>query len=148
MEFTFPNGLKPCNTIIRVWCVRVYEFIRRGDKSNVISLECIFHDRMVWVSLLTLLRFFRYYLKPLTVYFSTQGTRIQGTLPHYLQNKFQDNIKEGSIVNICHFFARRNWVRTPITDHAFVIAMCSKTRISEVDDPNFQDLCIRLRHLI
>ena len=139
MEFTFLNDLKPWNSssVIRVRCVRVYEFLKPGDKSNVISLECIFHDRMVRVSLLTLLQFLSYLSKPLTVYFSTQGTRIQGTLPHYLQNKFQDHIKEGSVVNICFFFARRNRVRTPITDHAFVIAMCSKTRISKVDDSKF-----------
>ncbi|KAL1555189.1 nucleic acid-binding [Salvia divinorum] len=49
MEFTFLADLKPTNTksVVRARTVRIFEFLSRyGDKSNVKSLECIFHDRM------------------------------------------------------------------------------------------------------
>ena len=80
--------------------MRVSEFIKRGDKSNVISLEYIFHDRWYECHLLSYYNFLVIYLKLLIFYFSMQDTRIQGTFPRYLQNKFRDHINKGSIVNI------------------------------------------------
>ncbi|XP_042067287.1 uncharacterized protein LOC121810593 [Salvia splendens] len=66
--------LTKTNSIIKVRCIHVYEVAAPRDKTNIVSLECVLHDRM--------------------------GTRIQATIPRILHAKFGALIREGDIIGV------------------------------------------------
>ncbi|KAG6426004.1 hypothetical protein SASPL_110217 [Salvia splendens] len=111
--------LTKTNSIIKVRCIHVYEVAAPRDKTNIVSLECVLHDRM--------------------------GTRIQATIPRILHAKFGALIREGGIFRIRNFLVRQNRPRNPVTNHAYHIKMISSTQMIEVNEPQFPKMLLNLK---
>ncbi|KAG6414312.1 hypothetical protein SASPL_127031 [Salvia splendens] len=107
--------LMKTNSIINVRCIHVYEVAAPRDRTNIVSLKCVLHDRM--------------------------GTRIQATI----HARFGALIREGGIFRIRNFLARQNRPRNPVTNHAYHIKMILSTQMIEVNEPQFPKMLFNLK---
>ncbi|XP_047948898.1 uncharacterized protein LOC125194700 [Salvia hispanica] len=113
------DQLTKTNSIIKVRCIHIYEVAAPRDKTNIVSLECVLHDRM--------------------------GIRIQATIPRILHARFGALMREGGIFRIRNFLVRQNRPRNPVTNHAYHIKMISSTQMFEVNEPQFPKMLFNFK---